>query len=207
MRVKKGVIGIVGFLCLLGAARGEEASSLTPGFGKVRWGMTNEAIIDAYHIVLKMPDRADPVGEWAFFGPAPGELTVSGEALGEPEIRSVSFGVHPKWGLAIAHVRFRDTNDPGYVEKLLPKWIARFGAPKARRPGPKIIWEDGTTHVELTYHTVSPRHPSPTDHLAIVLWSIPLMKKIEAEGMGPVTRPDVEKLEPMKEPHKKKGTK
>jgi len=181
-----------------------EAATLSPGFGKARWGMTEQEIIEAYGIVLALPKSADPGGVWAFTGPAPGELTVSGEALGEPEVRSVSFGIHPKWGLALAHVRFKDTNNPNYVEKLLPKWIARFGRPKAKKPGPKIIWEDESSHVELTYHTVSPRHPSPTDHLAIVLWSIPLMEKIEAEQTAPLTAPDVEKLEPMKVPHKKK---
>jgi len=180
-----------------------QAASLSPGFGKTRWGMTEQEIVAAYNIVLAPPKSADPGGVWAFVGPAPGELTVSGEALEEPEVRSVSFGIHRKWGLAITHVRFKNTNDPKFVEKLLPKWITHFGTPKAKKPGPKIIWEDSETHVELTYHTVSPRHPSPTDHLAIVLWSIPLMDKIDAEQAGPLTFPDVEKLAPMQELHKK----
>lgn len=200
--LKSGVLSILGvFFLLFGEP---DAAPLSSGFGKATWGMTEKEIIAVYQIVLEPPKSADPGGVWAFVGPAPGELTVSGEALEESEIRSVSFGIHPKWGLAIVHVRFKDTNDPNYVEKLLPKWTSRFGPPKARKPGPKIIWEDEQTHVELTYHTVSPRHPSPTDHLAIVLWSIPLMEKIEAEETEPAPQPDVEKLEPMKELHKKK---
>ncbi len=191
-------------LYILGLQAGAaEAASLAEGFGKARWGMSEEEVLSVYGVVLAQPKRADPSGVWAVSGPAEGELTVSGEALGEPEVRSVSFGIHPKWGLAIIHVRFNDTNDPGYVEKQLPKWEARFGPPNERKPGPKIIWEDAASHVELTYHTVSPRHPTPSDHLAIVLWSIPLMEKIEAEGIEP-RLPDVEMLAPMPAPHKEK---
>lgn len=200
---KSGLFFTVCFFCIFGRTQKIEAQSLSPGFGKTVWGMERQEIVDLYQIELKQPESADPGGVWAFFGPAEGEFTVSGEALGEPDVRSVSFGIHPKWGLGIAHVRFKNTNDPKFIEKLLPKWIGRFGPPKERKPGPKIIWEDAETHVELTYHTVSPRHPSPTDHLAIVLWSIPLMEKIESESMDPVVLPDVEKLEPMKELHKK----
>ncbi|MFQ5580730.1 MAG: hypothetical protein ACE5FZ_08960 [Nitrospiria bacterium] len=166
--------------------------------------MSWEEVIKAYQVKLLPPKSADPGGIWAIRGPAPGELTVSGEALGEPDIRSVSFGIHEKWGLVIAHVRFKNANDPSHVEKLLPKWTAEFGVPKEKRPGPKIIWEDSETHIELTYHTVSLRHPTPSDHLAIVSWSIPLMNKLDDQETGRRHTPDVEKLEPMKELHKKK---
>lgn len=181
-----------------------EAASPITGFGKSAWGMTHEEILSAHQVVLKSPTSNDASGIWAIIGPAPEELTISGEALGEMDIRSVSYGVHPIWGLAIIHVRFKDANDPDYVEKQLPKWTARFGEPTSKKPGPKIIWEDAQTHIELTYHTVSLRHPTPADHLAIVLWSKPLMAKIESEEIDPSKRPDVEKLEPMKELHKKK---
>ncbi len=180
-----------------------ETAPLAAGFGKATWGMTLDEIVSVYRIQMIRPKSAVAEGIWAVAGPAPGELTVSGEALGEAEVRSVSFGIHPNLGLAIIHVRFKDTNDPAYVDKLLPKWTARFGTPKERLPGPKIIWEDEGSHVELTYHTVSLRHPTPSDHLAIVLWSIPLMDKIEAEGME-ARQPDVDTLEPMKELHKGK---
>ncbi len=198
----KTITIVTSFLFFLGAAAAAENTSLINGFGKTSWGMTQEEIISIYQIVLAPPRSADPGGVWAFVGPAPGELTVSGEALGDQEIRSVSFGIHPKLGLAIAHIRFRDTNDPEFVEKLLPKWMGRLGEPKARFPGPKVVWEKESTHIELTYHTVSPRHPSPTDHLAIVLWNIPLMKKIESEMTGEAALPDVEKLRQMQQPHK-----
>jgi len=200
MRKKKTWFWIVLFwMGLQSGAAG--AASLAEGFGKARWGMSEEDVLSNYGITLKPPERSDPGGVWAVSGPAEGELTVSGEALGEPEVRSVSFGIHPRWGLAIIHVRFNDTNDPGALDILLPKWTARFGPPKERKPGPKVIWEDAESHVELTYHTVSPRHPTPSDHLAIVLWSIPLMDKIEAEEREH-RLPDVEMLAPMPAPHK-----
>ncbi len=192
------------FMALPENAIAKEAPSLLKGFGKVTWGMSLEEVIAAYQVVLKMPKRADPGGIWAFEGPADGELTVSGEALGEADIRSVSFGIHPKYGLSIAHIRFKDANDPNYVEKLLPKWTARLGPPKEQLPGPKVIWRAGDTHIELTYHTVSPRHPTPSDHLAIVNWHIPLMEKIEAERPDEPMLPDVEKLAPMRRRHREK---
>ncbi|MDC4205600.1 MAG: hypothetical protein MPW17_06970 [Candidatus Manganitrophus sp.] len=133
-------------------------------------------------------------------GPGPRRVDRFRGALGEPDIRSVSLGFHPKFGLTIIHVRFRDTNNPGELEALLPKWAGAYGKPKEQRPGPTIVWEDEKTHIELTYHTVSPRHPTPSDHLALVLWSIPLMDEIEAlDEEGHV--PDVEKLVPLQEPH------
>lgn len=192
---------IVLFLAPVHLAR---AASPVTGFGKSSWGMNKDEILSAHQVILKSPTSSDASGIWAIEGPAPGELTISGEALGEPDVRSVSYGVHPKWGLAIIHVRFKETNDPGHVEKQLPLWSARFGEPTERKPGPKIIWEDEQTHIELTYHTVSLRHPTPADHLAIVLWSKTLMAKIEAEGIDTTRQPDVEKLEPMKQPHKEK---
>ncbi len=195
--------GVVLFLVPLHVARASSPVTAT-GFGQSTWGMNQEEILLAHQVSLKTPTSRDASGIWAIVGPAPGELTISGEALGEIEVRSVSYGIHPKWGLAIIHVRFKDTNDPGYVEKQLPLWIARFGEPTERKPGPKVIWEDVQTHIELTYHTVSLRHPTPSDHLAIVLWSKPLMEKIEAEGIETTRQPDVEKLEPMKELHKEK---
>jgi len=174
------------------------------GFGPSTWGMNQEEVLTATQVILNPPTSSDASGIWAIVGPAPGELTISGEALGEAEVRSVSYGIHPQWGLAIIHVRFKDTNDPDYVEKQLPRWIDRFGEPTERKPGPKVIWEDAQSHIELTYHTVSLRHPTPADHLAIVLWSKPLMEKIEAEEIETTRQPDVEKLEPMRELHKKK---
>lgn len=200
----KNFIGIVGLLLVLSHSAPSEGVTLPGGFGKTVWGMSWEEVITTYQVKLVPPKSADPGGIWAIQGPAPGELTVSGEALGEPEVRSVSFGIHPKWGLVIAHVRFKNTNDPSHVEKLLPKWTAEYGAPKEKRPGPKVIWEDDETHIELTYHTVSLRHPTPSDHLAIVLWSIPLMDKLDDQETGLQHVPDVEKLEPMQELHKKK---
>lgn len=197
-------LGMLGLLLVLSQAAPSEGVGLPDGFGKTRWGMSLDEVITTYQVKLIPPKSADPGGIWAVEGPAPGELTVSGEALGEPEVRSVSFGIHPKWGLVIAHVRFKNTNDPTYVEKLLPKWTAAYGAPKEQRPGPKVIWEDAETHIELTYHTVSLRHPTPSDHLAIVLWSIPLMEKLDTQETGREHTPDVEKLEPMKELHKEK---
>jgi len=202
---RKKALAMIGFLLglslVLSMTPRSEGATLPTGFGKTSWGMTMEDIIASYQIAMLPPTSTDAAGIWAVEGPAPGELTVSGEALGEVEVRSVSFGVHPEWGLAIAHVRFKDTNNPSHVERLLPKWTAKFGPPKERRPGPKIIWEDAETHIELTYHTVSLRHPTPSDHLAIVYWSIPLMEKITSSEEAP-PRPDVEKLEPMKELHK-----
>lgn len=178
----------------------EAGAALPPGFGKATWGMTQPEFMSAYQVRLAPPKHTHDNEPWAVQGPAPGELTVSGGTLGEPDIRSVSLGFHPKFGLTIIHVRFRDTNNPGELEALLPKWAGAYGKPKEQRPGPTIVWEDEKTHIELTYHTVSPRHPTPSDHLALVLWSIPLMDKIEAldeEGR----LPDVEKLVPLQEPH------
>lgn len=184
------------------AVEAKETPSLLNGFGKAAWGMSMGEVVQAYQVVFKMPERTDPGGVWAFQGPAEGELTVSGEALGEADIRSVSFGIHAKYGLAIVHIRFKDANDPKFVEQLLPKWMARLGPPKEQLPGPKVIWTVGETHIELTYHTVSPRHPTPSDHLAIVNWHIPLMEKIEAEKPGEPLLPDVEKLAPTRRLHK-----
>ncbi|WDT75199.1 MAG: hypothetical protein MPW16_18280 [Candidatus Manganitrophus sp.] len=178
----------------------EAEAALPSGFDKATWGMTQPEFMSAYQVHLAPPKHMNDTGPWAVQGPAPGELTVSGGALGEPDIRSVSLGFHPKFGLTIIHVRFRDTNNPGELEALLPKWAGAYGKPKEQRPGPTIIWEDEKTHIELTYHTVSPRHPTPSDHLALVLWSIPLMDEIEAlDEEGHV--PDVEKLVPLQEPH------
>lgn len=179
------------------------ANSLPGGFGKARWGMTQQELMAAYQIKLLPPKRLDDTGPWAIQGPAPGELTVSGAALGESDIRTVSLGFHPEWGLTIIHIRFRDANKPGEVETLLPKWTGAYGKPKELLPGPKVIWEDGVTHIEMTYHTVSPRHPTPSDHVALVLWNIPLMDKITATEEAP-SIPDVEKLVPMQEPHLEK---
>ncbi len=185
-------------------ALAKDAPSLKQGFGKVKWGMNREEVISAYQVVLKNPLTPEPGGIWAFEGPSQGELTVSGEALGEKDIRSVSFGIHKKYGLVIAHIRFNNANDPGFVDKLLPKWTARLGQPKERLPGPKVVWIVGDTHIELTYHTVSPRHPTPSDHLAIVHWNIPLMEKVELEKPEIPFIPDVEKLQPMPKQHQKK---
>ncbi len=182
-------------------AAGVEAEAALPsGFGKATWGMTQQEFMSVHKVQLAPPKQMNDAGPWAVQGPAPGELTVSGGALGEPDIRSVSLGFHPELGLTIIHVRFRDTNHPGELEKLLPKWGGPYGKPKEQRPGPTIIWEDEKTHIELTYHTVSPRHPTPSDHLALVLWSIPLMEKIEASEEE-AHIPDVEKLVPLQEPH------
>ncbi len=189
-------------LFVLNTAAAKEAPSLKTGFGKVTWGMSLEEVVSAYQITMKMPQRTDPGGIWAFKGPSDGELTVSGEALGEVDIRSVSFGIHEKYGLSIVHTRFRDANDPKFVEKLLPKWTARLGKPKAQLRGPKVIWEIGETYIELTYHTVSRKHPSPSDHLAIVNWDMPRLEKIQNEKPEEPFMPDVERLRPMRRPHK-----
>jgi hypothetical protein len=159
-----------------------EGRSLPNGFGKATWGMTQEQLLSVYQIALAPPESGSGEGIWAVEGPAPGELTVSGAALGEAEIRSVSYGFHPKWGLAIIHIRLKGPDSPAAFEAVLPKWTARYGSPKERLEGPKAVWEDGETHIELTVHRVSPIHPAPTDHLAVVLWSIPLMDKIEIQG-------------------------
>jgi len=196
--MKKRVQWMVMIVLLLAGVEAEGA--LPSGFGKATWGMTQPEFMSIYQVQLSPPKHMNDTGPWAVQGPAPGELTVSGGALGEPDIRSVSLGFHPKFGLTIIHVRFRDTNNPGELEALLPKWAGGYGKPKEQRPGPTVIWEDEKTHIELTYHTVSPRHPTPSDHMALVLWSIPLMEKIEASGEAPHV-PDVEKLVPMEEPH------
>ena len=159
-----------------------EGPSLPPGFGKATWGMTSQELFSVYKIALAPPKGGAAEGPWAVEGPAPGELTVSGAALGEKEVRSISFGFHPQWGLSIIHIRFKEMEAASVPETLLPKWTARYGAPKERAPGPKMIWEDGLTHIELTVHRISPRHPTPSDHLALVLWSIPLMEKIGFSG-------------------------
>jgi len=185
------------------SAGGAGAEGLPSGFGKATWGMTKQEIIASYRIVLVPPKSEEAEGVWAVEGPAPGELTVSGEAIGEKEVRSVSFGVHPMLGLSLIHIRFKDTNSPTFLQTLIPKWTARYGPPKEKLPGPRVVWEDVATHIELTYHTVSPRHPTSSDHMAIVLWSIPRMEKIEAEAN--VQLPDVEKLDPMRVPHKEKS--
>lgn len=189
---------------MVSVAQAADAPSLKKGFGKVKWGMSFDEVLSAYQVVLKNPLTPKPEGIWAFKGPSKGELTVSGEALGEKDIRSVSFGIHKKYGLVIAHIRFNNTNDPSFLDKLLPKWTARLGQPQERLPGPKVIWTVGDTHIELTYHTVSPRHPTPSDHLAIVNWNIPLMEKVELDKPEIPFLPDVEKLGPMPKPHQKK---
>lgn len=196
----KKSVKFISILIFLVAGVEVEAAALPPGFGKATWGMTQQEFMSAYKIQLIPPKHMSDAGPWAVQGPAPGELTVSGGAMGEADIRSVSLGFHPEWGLTIIHVRFRDTNNPGEMERLLPKWAGSYGKPKEQLPGPTVIWENETTHIELTYHTVSPRHPTPSDHLALVLWSVPLMKKIEASGEE-AHIPDVEKLVPMEEPH------
>lgn len=200
--MKKNMI-FISMIVLLLASVELNAAALPSGFGKATWGMTQQEFLSAYKIRIKPPEEVSDSGPWAVQGPAPGEMTVSGSAVGESDIRSISLGFHPKWGLTIIHVRFRDTNKPGELEKLLPKWAGSYGKPKEQRPGPTVIWEDEKTHIELTYHTVSPRHPTPSDHLALVLWNIPLMEKIEASGEEP-SIPDVEKLVPMQEPHLEK---
>lgn len=197
--MKKNVKWMV--MLFLLAAGVEAEAALPSGFGKATWGMTQPEFMAVYQVQLAPPKHMNDTGPWAVQGPAPGEMTVSGGALGEPDIRSVSLGFHPEFGLTIIHVRFRDTNSPGELEKLLPKWAGAYGKPKEQRPGPTIIWEDEKTHIELTYHTVSPRHPTPSDHLALVFWSIPLMEKIESTGEEPHI-PDVEKLVPLPEPHR-----
>lgn len=203
LKLLKRIVLIILFVFFsLSPAVAKEAPSLKTGFGKVTWGMSLEEVVGAYNIVMKMPERRDPGGIWAFEGPSDGELTVSGEALGEADIRSVSFGIHPEYGLAIVHTRFRDANDPKFVDKLLPKWTARLGKPKAQLRGPKVIWEIGETYIELTYHTVSRKHPSPSDHLAIVNWDMPRLDKIQNENSEKPFMPDVERLRPMRRPHK-----
>jgi hypothetical protein len=198
--MKKRVSIFVMLLIFSGGGGVVQGASLPKGFGKAAWGMTEQEIVASYKLAMVPPKGEDAEGIWAVEGPAPGELTVSGEALGEKEVRSVSFGIHPKLGLSLIHIRFKDTNSPTHLQTLIPKWTARYGPPTQQLPGPRIVWEDPITHVELTYHTVSPRHPTSSDHLAIVLWSIPLMERIEGEGEAHV--PDVEKLRPMEEPHK-----
>lgn len=200
MRKIVSVLWII--LIISGRQEAAAGSALPNGFGKAAWGMTEEQIVSSYKLVMAAPKSEEAEGVWAVEGPAPGELTVSGEALGEKEVRSVSFGVHPRWGLSLIHIRFKDTNSPTHLQTLIPKWTTRYGPPTQQLPGPRIVWEDPVTHIELTYHTVSPRHPTSSDHLAIVLWSIPLMAKIEGESEAHV--PDVEKLNPMREPHKEK---
>ncbi|MBI3805717.1 MAG: hypothetical protein HY282_18350 [Nitrospirae bacterium] len=190
-----------GLLFLFVWLAGVATAALPTGFGKARWGMTEQELLAAYDIQLSPPKRMDDTGPWAIEGPAPGELTVSGTAFGEPNVRSISLGFHPEWGLTIIHVRFRDANKPGEIETLLPKWTGSYGKPKEQLPGPKVIWEDNVTHIEMTYHTVSPRHPTPSDHVALVLWNIPLMDKITASE-APPRPPDVETLAPV-EGHQK----
>jgi hypothetical protein len=176
-------VWLVLLLPLLFPSPGHSAGAPLPnGFGKATWGMTETQFLSAYRIVLAPPESGSGEGVWAVEGPAPGELTVSGAALGEGEIRSVSFGFHPKWGLAIIHIRLKGPDSPEAFDAVLPKWTARYGSPKERLDGPKAVWEDGATHIELTIHRVEPLHPAPTDHLAVVLWSIPLMDKIESRG-------------------------
>lgn len=198
----KSLVSVLFAVFFLSAGARAEGESLPTGFGKATWGMTKQEIFSSYQIVLASPKSEEAEGVWAVEGPAPGELTVSGEAIGEKEVRSVSFGIHPTLGLSLIHVRFKDTNSPTSLQTLIPKWTARYGPPKEKLPGPRVVWEDPVTHIELTYHTVSPRHPTSSDHLAIVLWSIPRMEKIEAEAN--VQLPDVEKLDPMRVPHKEK---
>lgn len=198
-----GVILLMVVSILIG--RTGALAALPEGFGKATWGMTKEQILSAYRISIDPPEIIRTEGVWAIEGPAAGELTVSGEALGEKDIRSVSFGIHPKLGLVIIHIRFKDKNSPSHVKSLIPKWTAQYGPPKEQLPGPTIIWEDQTTHIELTYHTVSPRHPTPSDHMAIVLWSIPLVDKTEHEKIELPQIPDVEKLDPMRQPHLEKA--
>ncbi len=201
-QLRRVVLILLPVFFALNPAVAKEAPSLKTGFGKVTWGMSLEEVVSAYNVVMKMPERRDPGGIWAFEGPSDGELTVSGEALGEADIRSVSFGIHPKYGLTIVHTRFKDANDPNFVDKLLPKWTARLGKPKAQLRGPKVIWEIGETYIELTYHTVSRKHPSPSDHLAIVNWNMPRLEKIQNEKSEKPFMPDVERLRPMRRPHK-----
>lgn len=200
--ILEGIFSILIFGFFLGAAEAKDAPSLKEGFGKVTWGMSLEEVLSAYQIVMQLPQRRDPGGVWAFEGPSDNELTVSGEALGEADIRSVSFGIHPKYGLSITHIRFKDANDPKFVDRLLPKWTARLGKPKAQLRGPKVIWEIGETYIELTYHTVSRKHPSPSDHLAIVSWHMPSLEKIQSERSETPFMPDVDRLRPMRRPHK-----
>jgi hypothetical protein len=201
--MKKTVSVLFAILILSAGSGRAEAVSLPAGFGKAAWGMTKQEIISSYQIVMVPPKSEAAEGIWAVEGPAPGELTVSGEAIGEKDVRSVSFGIHPALGLSLIHIRFKDTNSPSHLQTLIPQWTARYGPPKEKLPGPRVVWEDPTTHIELSYHTVSPRHPTSSDHLAIVLWSIPRMEKIETEGN--LQLPDVEKLNPMLAPHKEKS--
>jgi len=178
--MKAGVflLGLV-FLIPLSGHAGEGA--LPNGYGKATWGMSRSEFLSAYHIVMAPPRTAGGEGAWAVEGPAPGELTVSGAAIGEEEVRSVSFGFHLKWGLTIVHVRLKEAQSSQSFEALLPREVARYGPPMSQLPGPRVIWENGITHIELTIHRVSPLHPTPSDHLALVLWSIPLRSKVETE--------------------------
>jgi hypothetical protein len=178
--VVKRAIRIIVPSILLVAQAAQGSVSLPPGFGKARWEMTPAQFLKAYQLALTLPKSARPEGVWAVEGPSPGEITVSGEGLGDEEIRSASFGFHPTWGLAIIHVRFKESPSGLPLEKLLPEWTDRYGPPKEKQPD-KFVWENGVTHIELTFHLVSERHPSPSDHLAMVFWSIPIREKIEAE--------------------------
>jgi len=161
--------------------RGYSAGSLQKGYGRATWGMSRDEFLSVYQMVLTSPRTSTPEGVWAVEGPAPGELTVSGVAIGEEQIRSVSLGFHPKWGLSIIHIRLNKPLSPASLDTLIPLGIARYGPPQERLPGQKVVWEDGVTHIEYTIHRVSPLHSTPSDHLAIVLWSISLMSKIDGE--------------------------
>jgi hypothetical protein len=177
--VKRVIWIIVPSILFLGHAA-QASVSLPHGFGKARWEMTPPEFLKAYQLALTLPKSARPEGIWAVEGPSPGEITVSGAGLGDEAIRSASFGFHPTHGLAIIHVRFKERPSALPLEKVLPAWTDRYGPPKERQPD-KFVWEDGGTHIELTFHLVSESHPSPSDHLAIVLWSIPIREKIDAE--------------------------
>ena len=178
--IKPGAVLLGLALFLPGAARAGQGA-LPNGYGKATWGMSRAELLSAYRIVLAPPPEANGEGVWAVEGPSPGELTVSGAAIGEEEVRSVSFGFHPRWGLTIVHVRLKQAQPSQSLESWLRKEAARYGPPTAQEPGSKAAWENGTTHLELTFHRVSPLHPSPSDHLALVLWSVALRSKIEAE--------------------------
>ncbi len=143
---------------------------LPQGFGKVRWGMGPAEVMKAYNLALVPPASPEGTGPWAVIGPGPDEVTASGAALGDNQLRSVSFGFHPEKGLGAVHVRFSDALRALSFPDALKKIEQQYGPPDRIESGSKAIWEDGRTHLEFTYHRVSQTKPTPKDHFALVVW-------------------------------------